>query len=203
MDSSSHWLLWLSYTPFGLLPLAVFYDFASVTDVILLFSIALFRSWKSAFQILQFYNLQLFVRIAVGVAAAFALARTAKWLGKRPGTNTKSTDDGPKPLFFPSRTTHTRFFPKIHSFSYSYLLVGIPVGWQGSVGGMISADQGTYGTRIGFQDNSSSSSWYTVDAADYLDRGYRHLGLDGKLRKFIQSQVCFYHFPLGSEVDSS
>ena len=70
---------------------------------------------------------------------------------KRPGTNIKSTAEGPKPLFFPSRTTHTRLFPKTHSFSYSYLLVGIPVGWQGSVGGMLSADQGTHSRQKWFK----------------------------------------------------
>ncbi|KAL8910450.1 MAG: hypothetical protein Q9171_004244 [Xanthocarpia ochracea] len=35
-----------------------------------------------------------------------------------------------KPLLFPSKTSHTRLFPKKHSFTYSYLLVGIPVGWR-------------------------------------------------------------------------
>ena len=45
-----------------------------------------------------------------------------------------------KPLLFPSRTSHMRLFPKNHSFSYSYLLVGIPVGWRGSTGSLISAD---------------------------------------------------------------
>lgn len=189
-DNSSHWLSWLPYlSPLGLLPLVVFYGLASTTDVILLFSITLFRNWKSAFRILQLYNLQPFTRVAMRAAVAFVIAQIADWLRTRPGTNLKSTDEGPKPLFFPSRTTHTRLFPKTHSFSYSYLLVGIPVGWRGSVGGMLSADRETHGVRNGFQDGFSCSSWYTVDAGDYLDRGYRHLGLDGKLRKFIRSQV--------------
>jgi hypothetical protein len=68
------------------------------------------------------------------------------------------------------------------------------VGWKGSLGGMLSADQGTHGRRSGFEGNSPSNSWYTVDAGDYLDRGHRQLGLDGKLRKFIRSQVCFFWF---------
>jgi hypothetical protein len=61
---------------------------------------------------------------------------------------------------------------------------------------MLSADQGSGCTKAGFESNSSSSSWYSVDAGDYLDRGHRELGLDGKLRKFIQSQVCGYHYHL-------
>jgi hypothetical protein len=192
-DSSSC-LSWLTYISLGLLPLAMVCDLASKTDVVLLFSLTLFRNWKSAFRILQSYNLQPFFRIAKGAAVAFAIAQIAKWFRKQPGANIKSTNESPKPLFFPSRTTHTRSFPKTHSFSYSYMLVGIPVGWQGSVGGMLSADQGTHYAKTGFQDGSSSSSWYTINAGDYLDRGHCHLGLEGKLRRFIQSQVCFYQF---------
>jgi hypothetical protein len=192
-DSSSC-LSWLTYISPGLLPMAMVCDLASTTDFVLLFTLTLFRNWKSAFRILQSYNLQPFFRIATGAAVAFAIAQIAKWLRKQPGTNIKSTNESPKPLFFPSRTTHTRLFPKTNSFSCSYMLVGIPVGWQGSVGGMLSADRGTHYAKTGFQDGSSSSSWYPIDAGDYLDRGHCHLGLEGKLRRFMQSQVCFYQF---------
>ncbi|KAI8957205.1 hypothetical protein F5Y11DRAFT_352796 [Daldinia sp. FL1419] len=83
-----------------------------------------------------------------------------------------------QPLLFPCRTTHARSFPKKHSFSYSYLLVGIPVGWTGVAGGMISNDE--YSTGVG--------GWYKVDASDYLDRGNGHLGLRGKLDAYLESQ---------------
>ncbi|KAI1142481.1 hypothetical protein F5Y05DRAFT_402294 [Hypoxylon sp. FL0543] len=87
--------------------------------------------------------------------------------------------DGPgRPLLFPCRTTHARLFPKKHSFVYSYLLVGIPVGWTGAAGGMISNDE--HGTR--------ASGWYKIDAADYLERGGGHLGLRGKLSAYLESQ---------------
>ena len=184
------------YIYVGLLPLVLVHDLVSTTDVILIVSLTLFRNWKSAFRILQSYSPQPFFRTATGVAVVFTIAQIAKWFRKRPETNINLTDDGPKPLFFSSRTTHTRLFPETHSFSYSYLLVGTPVGWQGSVGGMFSADQGTHCVRSDFQDGPSSSSWYTVDAGNYLDREYRHLGLDGKLRRFIQSQVFFCRLPL-------
>ena len=87
-----------------------------------------------------------------------------------------------KPRFFPGRTTHSRFFPKQHSFSYSYLMVGIPIGWQGSVNGMLSADSNRAGQR-------DQRAWFTVEAEDYLDRGHRHLDLQGKLRLYLRSQV--------------
>ncbi|KAI1657181.1 hypothetical protein F4813DRAFT_380981 [Daldinia decipiens] len=87
--------------------------------------------------------------------------------------------NGPgQPLLFPCQTTHTRLFPKKHTFSYSYLLVGIPVGWTGVAGGMISSDE--YSTGVG--------GWYKVDASDYLDRGNGHLGLRGKLDAYLESQ---------------
>lgn len=90
-----------------------------------------------------------------------------------------STWDGPgRPLLFPCKTTHTRFFPKKHSFEYSYLLVGIPIGWTGTAGGMISNDGNGTGVK----------GWYNVNAADYLERGDGHIGLRGKLDAYLKSQ---------------
>src|SRR5258708_4384300 len=82
-------------------------------------------------------------------------------------------------------TTHTRLFPKVHSFSYSYLLAGIPVGWQGRVGGMLAADR-TYGGALGVVENHSGTANFSVNAADYLGRGNGHFGLQGKLREYLR-----------------
>ena len=90
-----------------------------------------------------------------------------------------------RPLIFPSRTTHTRFFPKKHGFSYSYLLVGIPVGWRGSIASMISAD-GKKG------DSTALEAWFSVNAGDYLYRGDDMIGLDGKLGMYLKTQVCSF-----------
>lgn len=99
--------------------------------------------------------------------------------------------DGPgKVLLFPSRTYHGRMFPKKHSFSYSYLVVGVPVGWKGTAGGMVST---------GVRSESGWSSWFSlapqarkgwfdVDAGDYLQRGHAKLGLRGKLDGYLRSQ---------------
>ncbi|KAI5859760.1 hypothetical protein GGS23DRAFT_607345 [Durotheca rogersii] len=83
-----------------------------------------------------------------------------------------------KPLLFPCRTTHARLFPEKHSFAYSYLLVGIPVGWTGVSGGMVSSGRNPFAV----------DGWYHVDAADYLERGSGHLGLRGKLHAYLESQ---------------
>lgn len=91
-----------------------------------------------------------------------------------------------KPLFFPSRTSHTRLFPKKHSFTYSYLLVGIPVGWRGAVGSSLSADLPVEELS---QQSVFKRSWFSVGAGDYLERGDENLGLRGKLQAYLRSQV--------------
>ena len=90
-----------------------------------------------------------------------------------------------RPLVFPCRTTHTRFFPKKHSFSYSYLFVGIPVGWRGSVGSFFSADI----KSLSLKDPRQSHGWLSVESTDYLNRGDDGDGLQGKLDAYLLSQV--------------
>ena len=94
-----------------------------------------------------------------------------------------------EPLVFPCRTTHTRFFPKKHSFSYSYLFVGIPVGWRGSIGLFLSADL----KSLPWKDRLPKEGWLSVESADYLNRGDDVHGLQGKLDSYLRSQVshCF------------
>ncbi|KAL1911944.1 hypothetical protein Sste5344_002139 [Sporothrix stenoceras] len=89
-----------------------------------------------------------------------------------------------KPLLFPCITTHTRLVPKQHSFVYSYLVVGVPVGWTGVCGGMISVatDSPTA------ERKEIKKGWYHIDAEDYLERGYGDLGLCGKLDSFLKSE---------------
>ena len=90
-----------------------------------------------------------------------------------------------KPLIFPSKTSHTRLFPKKHSFSYSYLLVGIPVGWRNSIGSLFSADTDS----IESNGSHRKRGWLSVEGADYLHRGYDARGLRGKLAAYLESQV--------------
>ena len=90
-----------------------------------------------------------------------------------------------RPLVFPCRTTHTRLFPKKHSFSYSYLFVGVPVGWRGSVGSFFSADLQSLSSK----DLRQEHGWLRVESADYLNRGDNVHGLQGKLDSYLQSQV--------------
>ncbi|KAI7779881.1 uncharacterized protein LA080_000204 [Diaporthe eres] len=67
----------------------------------------------------------------LGVLLTFASRSSyeSTWLG--PG----------RPYLIPCKTTHRRLVPKPHSFAYSYLTVGIPVGFKGSVNGMIGVEE--------------------------------------------------------------
>ncbi len=95
-----------------------------------------------------------------------------------------------KPLLFPCRTTHTRLFPKKHSFSYSYLCVGIPIGWQGSLNGFLSVDFRGHLTGKAYQQ--WWPSWFSIMSNDYLNRGSHTAGLKGKLDDYLESQVCAF-----------
>lgn len=101
-----------------------------------------------------------------------ATSSTARWTGHG------------KVLLFPCKTTHSRLFPKKHSFDYSYLVVGIPVGWEGVSGGMVSllSSEQPWFSRL-------RRGWFHIDPADYLHRGDRHLGLRGKLDAYLRTQV--------------
>ncbi|UKZ46449.1 hypothetical protein TrVGV298_000652 [Trichoderma virens] len=87
----------------------------------------------------------------------------------------------------PCRITHSRELPKKHAFSYPYLIVGIPIGYRGTINGVVSVDD---------LDVSSSwllniwraRSWLRVDSADYLERGNNKLGLRAKLDTYLRSQ---------------
>lgn len=80
------------------------------------------------------------------------------------------------PLIFRSRTTHSRLFPKKHSFSYSYLVVAIPVGFQGVCGDLLSVDV------------KEGRRWLHVQASDHLERSKSHSNLRSKLSSYLQSQ---------------
>lgn len=92
------------------------------------------------------------------------------------------------PYLIPSRTSHTRFFPKKHSFSYSYLVVGIPVGFSGNANGIISADVSVKPSSW-FSFMFGLRAWFDVNPVDYLQRGGADLGLRGKLDNYLRTQV--------------
>ncbi|KAK5120700.1 hypothetical protein LTR85_006058 [Meristemomyces frigidus] len=78
------------------------------------------------------------------------------------------------PLLLASKTTHSRLFPRKHTFVYSYLLVGVPVGIKGRISKLLSVDTPRHG-------------WFSVESADFLDRGSGSC-LAEKLKKYLHTQ---------------
>lgn len=125
--------------------------------------------------------------LAVAVALIWSRLRLSLVLGSR-GKQGQWTGVG-KPVLIPARTTHRRIFPEKHAFSYSYLVVGVPVGWEGSSGSMVSTnspddeqDSFWFPTRP-----SPAKAWFHVDGADHLGRGTGTLKT--KLDGYLSSQV--------------
>lgn len=89
-----------------------------------------------------------------------------------------------KILIFPGRISHTRLFPKNHSFTYSYLIVGIPL-----------HSHNNKGTRLLSVDDERAwwkRGWLRVEAADHLGRGGNEKGIYRKLQAYLESQVWRY-----------
>ncbi|KAI0387049.1 hypothetical protein F5Y04DRAFT_75805 [Hypomontagnella monticulosa] len=156
--------------------LCYYFAFGSLGDAAIL---AVWFLWTRGPSILQSSKITYSGASLGGIAIATVAFAYFAFVRRRSRIKEPSIWNSPgRPLLFPCRTTHTRLFPKKHSFSYSYLQVGIPVGWTGAAGGMISNDE----------HNTGGKGWYSIDATDYLERGNGHLGLRGKLDAYLQSQ---------------
>lgn len=84
-----------------------------------------------------------------------------------------------KTLILPGRISHTRLFPKHHSFSYSYLMVGIPIHSTIQNNRLVSVDERVWWKR----------GWLCVNANDHLGRGENAQGIQQKLRQYLESKV--------------
>ena len=167
--------------------------FHSTLDIALLAGLCVYQNGVSLLWLFaRVQEIPQFASVIASIAGALCALATARAYCTKPHSS-KRTDFG-KVLLFPCRTTHSRLFPQKHSFAYSYLAIGIPVGWEGLAGGLVSA-----GIKDGRQESEASSwfsfrssprkSWYDVDAGDYLARGNSQLGLRGKLDEFLETQV--------------
>jgi hypothetical protein len=131
----------------------------------------------------------------VGIALCFSLSSLGFFFSRRPPHGKYSREKLPlrkqggftihKPFVFSGRISHTRLFPKFHAFSYSYLMVGIPVrsfksNW------LLSVDTAT--------SRWWNRGWLRVEPQDHLGRGGDGDGLSRKLDRFLQSQVRLRHF---------
>lgn len=164
--------------------------YSGAFDLVLLAFFSVCRQYHSFGDLVGPFLVQQITKIALVIPVTAVLASCIL-------RAVQTTDDTPKwdgpgrVLLFPARTTHSRVFPKKHSFSYSYLVIGIPVGWQGTTaGGMVSVDVKNKTGLVSWFPLSrrSRTGWFTIDAADYLERGNGELGLRGKLEGYLRTQ---------------
>jgi DUF1365 family protein len=96
------------------------------------------------------------------------------------GTRTWTLEH-PKAFIIPCRTTHTRIFPKKHSFAYDYLLCGFPIVPAGTTPEGVDLPDGS--------DQILGRWWLRIRAEDYLTRGQAACGFYGKLKIFLREKV--------------
>ncbi|CAK96946.1 uncharacterized protein BO96DRAFT_324332 [Aspergillus niger CBS 101883] len=88
-----------------------------------------------------------------------------------------------RPLLFPAKLSHARRFPasERYNYWYDYFMVGVPVGFRGRIGNLISIDN---------QPTSESileKCWFTIDPAYYLEPGSGDRTLEEKLNIFLHN----------------
>jgi len=137
--------------------------------------------------IVSYVNHVIVTKFAYTATYVFLLFQVFRYVNGLRATSTSTEGFPANPMIFRCATSHTRISPKKHSFTYSYLLVGVPVGWKGSVGGMLSADDEE--KKSSWFSMKPSGAWHVVNGDDYLGRGRSVDGLRGKLRAYLQSQV--------------
>jgi hypothetical protein len=183
-----------TFYPVAFIPLALILGFGNSLDICLLLSLSAFRRWRIIQDLAHtFFNPAIVITTIAGLISLFIFIQVIRYMLSLTQTSSHySEDDLPvKPMFFPCRTSHVRIFPKKHGFSYSYLLVGMPVGWRGSVGGMLSADTPKDQTSwyMKLLSLRPGGAWFTVNGDDYLGRGHVEGGLKGKLKNYLESEV--------------
>lgn len=167
---------------------ALYYSlFGGRGDVVLIAAAAAFASPSTLWQLLARHAQSVLGAVLVA-ACSVVFMRLMILTAPRVfhGTSARWTESAGS-FFIPSRTTHSRFFPKKHSFAYSYLAVGVPVGLRAHVNGILCVDSAT---------PSAAPSWwawlssplYEVNSAGYLARGVAKGGLREKLDQFLSSQ---------------
>ena len=176
-----------------LLPFAFMSYFGNSVDFFLFSFLALFRNWTTFTIFITWYtNIGAILAVVKTAAASFSVLQVVRYIiGLCQKSSSSEGEQFLKPMFFPCRTSHTRLFPRKHSFAYSYLLTGIPLGWKGSVGGMISADEERKPSPwyLNLFSLAPWTPWFVVNGSQYLDRGQLRDGFRGKLDQFLRSQV--------------
>lgn len=178
--------------PFTLVPVLVVFIWGTRFDILLATAIGLFSSGHVIQECIQPLTDLLSVPLLV---LGFVFLQIVRFIINLWGSVSSNDDHPAKAMFFPCQTSHTRLFPKKHSFKYSYLMVGIPIGWKGTAGGLLSADleKSKSPWYLRWFSLRYSGSWWSVDGKNYLARG--SAGLQEKLEGYLESEVCVTPYP--------
>ncbi|KAH7350526.1 hypothetical protein BKA65DRAFT_240846 [Rhexocercosporidium sp. MPI-PUGE-AT-0058] len=174
----------------GLLPLAGVLVLGKPLDALLLVAFTVIKKWDDSQDLISLINPTIVANTVKITTSLFILLQFFRYVRGLQQPSSTGVDFPVKPMLFPCETAHVRLFANTHGFKYSYLLVGIPVGWKGSVGGMISSDvekkETSWASRL--LSLRPGSAWYTVNGDDYLQRGHVEGGLEGKLHQYLKSE---------------
>lgn len=172
----------------------------SSLDILLILLFETYKHWDFVQQFVRAnINPTIVIDASKYATALFTILQVARYIIGLSRSGSCRDEFPVKPLLFPCQTSHVRIFPKKHGFSYSYLLVGIPVGWNGNFGGMISAEEEENRPwYLRWFSLKPGMAWWTVNSDHYLGRGHEKDGLAGKLREYLESQVSTteYHLRL-------
>ncbi|KAI1812556.1 hypothetical protein GGS20DRAFT_578264 [Poronia punctata] len=155
-----------------LILLAEFGNSHDATAVILLLL------WKTGYNCIASF-LQKNWPILPLVAVFGPIYAVIKRVGNRDGEDRLPSWLGPnRPALFPCRISHSTLHPNKRRVQYLRYFVGVPLGWRGVVGGIVSVDC----------QADSTISCFDINAKDYFTQGYKHLILWERLDLFLNSQ---------------
>lgn len=175
-----------------LLPGAALLFLGKSHDVYLFLIVVFARNWAAIRQIItETLNITIVIDLAKISFGLFTLFQTCRYTQGLKRNASASDPFFSKPMLFPGKTAHTRLFPSKHSFSYTYLMVGIPVGWRGIRGGLVSCDVPDSDSHWFWRLFSirPPGAWFRVSGDDYLGRGHAEGGLREKLDIYLRTQV--------------
>lgn len=149
-----------------------------------------FVAWKHASvmtSLVSLLNSRYTTDAALGICGIFLVGYYAsRWIVNRRVNSTASTAHR---LLIPGRITHHRLYPQKHSFSYPYLLLGIPIEVSDNANDIMLAN--VHSSWSWFIQLSGLTALFKVCPTGHLQRIRSDNGLRGKLDAYLGSEVCY------------
>ncbi|KAK2681052.1 Protein of unknown function DUF1365 [Fusarium oxysporum f. sp. vasinfectum] len=162
----------------------VYFVLARRLDVLLTLG---FVAWKHASVMTSFVShvkSRYITDAAFGICGIFLVGYyVSTWIVNHRVNPTASTAP---PLLIPGRITHHRLYLQKHSFSYPYLMFGIPIEVSDNANGIIFAN--VHDPWSWFTQLFGLTALFDVCPADHLQRLRSDNGLGGKLDAYLESE---------------